>query len=286
MGGAELPLDFDAWAALCARMVRRGEDERRAILAEQGVEPEVWRRCDEHHAATLAHDAAEGEGTLAKRYGALCAAEMQRRRSALSAPAPEPQSAPPPAPVAEPAPESPPQEEIPSFLREVSISVPVMVVPPSLAMTQDVSAAVRAATAPALPFAGKLSPASVATAPASPRAASAAPAPGTPPGMTLEVGTDLRAFMRPALPFAATPGERGTASPRLTFQAYASLCAELALHPEEAEAILRKYNITNEAARRALDEEWQARFSAHPDTQAQWRALVISYREYLLRKRA
>jgi hypothetical protein len=58
-------------------------------------------------------------------------------------------------------------------------------------------------------------------------------------------------------PFARKPDAPAVPAPppRLPLQAYAALCAELAVAPERAAELLRKYSIGDESARRALDDE-------------------------------
>jgi hypothetical protein len=72
--------------------------------------------------------------------------------------------------------------------------------------------------------------------------------------------------------------------PRMPLQGYASFCAELAVFPDQTPAVLSKYRVESDAARAALDQEWQARFAANPDTAAEHQALVVEYQEWLRRQ--
>jgi hypothetical protein len=62
---------------------------------------------------------------------------------------------------------------------------------------------------------------------------------------------------------------------------YAAFYAELGLHPERAGEIQTKYGVQSEAARVALDKDWQARFEKYPETRAEWEGLVAEQRAKL-----
>ena len=110
---------------------------------------------------------------------------------------------------------------------------------------------------------------------------------------TMPLGVDLLGSLRKELPFlkagsavpirAAAPAATAAAWPRLTLDTYASLCAELSVFPERVSEILKKYGITDDAERRAVDREWAERLSSHPETQNLWQRKVGEFRAWLLR---
>ena len=66
---------------------------------------------------------------------------------------------------------------------------------------------------------------------------------------------------------------------------YAALCAELAVAPERAREILGRYNVQDEAARRALDEHWQGRLAGQADARGMFDEAVATYKASLLAQR-
>jgi hypothetical protein len=107
-------------------------------------------------------------------------------------------------------------------------------------------------------------------------------------GETRAVDAAVVAQAAAALPFpaqAAGVAKPSTPSfPRLPLQTYASLCVDLALFPGRAADVLKKYGVKDEEARRALDQDWHARFAAHPDTRTEWAQACATYRDWLLRQ--
>lgn len=95
-----------------------------------------------------------------------------------------------------------------------------------------------------------------------------APAPLTPPG--------------PALPFQPAP----PAAPLLSLPQYASLCAELAVFPEDAEQIFCLHGLAEEPSRRAVDERWKAQLRDEPALYAAWQDLYRQHLTLLLARRS
>ncbi|XXX74138.1 hypothetical protein WMF30_41485 [Sorangium sp. So ce134] len=58
---------------------------------------------------------------------------------------------------------------------------------------------------------------------------------------------------------------------------YAALCAELALSPDAAEEIFRRYGLGSSEQRSAVDAAWKERLSKHPAEYAKWQEM---YRRY------
>ncbi|MRG93027.1 hypothetical protein [Polyangium spumosum] len=108
-----------------------------------------------------------------------------------------------------------------------------------------------------------------------------APAPRT--GITdatLPLQMDLMAQARAAMPFLEPSSM--VDGPRLTLDAYASLCAELAVAPENRAEIFRRYSIRGDAAWRAVDQEWRVRLTERPEIQREWQGKYDRFREWLL----
>lgn len=272
-----LPLDFEAWAELSARLLQLEQAARLDVLDERGIDVADWTRWDEHHCLALAADIAAGRMDRAKNYGQRCAAELERRRRE-PAPAPESTDAkglePQAEHHAEPTTAAPPLIEAASFQKAPPVMPTPQKAPPFLAGTMAVAdfpsflkQAVRA-----LPFAGNSTPASMASASVPQGRAPA-------PGETIGLGIDLMALVRPSLPFAQPSS--GATFPRLPIESYASLCAELTVFPARATEILKKYGIKDDQARAALDEDWRARLAQHADTRETWQKLCAQYEAYL-----
>jgi hypothetical protein len=225
-------------------------------------------------------------------------------------PPPEvPGSAPAAAPSApalvQPAPVPPP----------VVASAPVVPAPPPSRPAQDPLAATVmgvdiSAVRAALPFlekeraarqaalaAAKASPAAAAAPPPA-AAASAAPLPVAAPSdepatlpaqpsflpTTGELPAELvKRLAQAALPFRpASPAPAAERDLVLTVAQYASLCAELAVFPQQSEAIFARYGLASVKQRVAVDLAWQARLRRDPAEQAAWQAAYQRWQAHLL----
>lgn len=296
-----LTLTFEAWAELSARLLNLDKEARLDVLFEREVDPAAFARCDAHYVLELGRDMAQGRNDRVDSYAQKCVAEMERRKAA------------PPEPVAEAetsrtgdeeALAAPPQADatgVPSFLQEQPVPPPpaldvaapkpaVPLSPKDLASTSAVFAMPSALRAGALPFSSTAAP-SITAKPAEPNAPRP-PQTGVDPvlqGATMPLGNNLSAIVKAVLPFAGSPGPKPPSSagptpptfPRLPLQTYASLCAELAVFPAKSAEILKRYNIADDAARAAVDKDWQTRLDAHPATKAEWQQLFTAYRDWL-----
>lgn len=284
MPSPETPeLDFDAWAALSARLLDLDEIDKLEILADHDLALDDWREIDRRHQDVLVADVLAGRLDRPKRYGQACAEEMARRQKAeaeqpsagvvdeATAPA-EPAAPPAPPPVTAPAPAAPP-------------SAPELRGPPpsepgaSPGDTREMRVIRREDVArPALPF--------VAPAPGAPAPAIALqPATQDPrSGATMPLGVAMPVPGR-ALPFAgaARPEAPRPAPARaLTLQEHAGLSAELALHPDRADEILHRWGVLDPQAKVTLDAEWQERLRAQPAARAEWQRAFEQYRAWLV----
>jgi hypothetical protein len=73
--------------------------------------------------------------------------------------------------------------------------------------------------------------------------------------------------------------------PRLTLAQYASLCAELAVEPEQDAAIRARYGFDESSLERER-AAWEGRFAAVPDTFSEYLAHFRHYRDWMLGARA
>lgn len=309
---APVPLDFEAWAALSARLLQLEDEERFDVLAEAEVEPDDYVRCDAHWSVVIARDIAAGSMARAEVYGAKCAEELKRRAEAKDAPAAVTSlaaaAAPPPAPAAVEVPDeitapitAPKPAGLPSFLAAppvapvaapAPVAPPVAVAPPvsPLDVSEEEEQRTMAAVFPSpgspapapLPFSSTPSPEFVKNLSA-PRAV---PVREQRKSLDSTVPANMMSPIPEALPFAhgAPAAAPPPKVPQMTLQAYASLCAELSVTPEKSAEVLRRYGVHDEHARRALDEEWRARLAAHPPSNQEWQKLYTTYRDWLRRK--
>jgi hypothetical protein len=89
----------------------------------------------------------------------------------------------------------------------------------------------------------------------------------------------------PGLPFpqAAKPDAdppKNPRAPNLTLKQYASLCAELAVSPQRADATFRRYGFESAPARREVDQSWRERLQRNPVEYREWQALYQHYQMY------
>jgi hypothetical protein len=102
-------------------------------------------------------------------------------------------------------------------------------------------------------------------------------------GRTATLGSTGIAQALAVLPFAASTAGVQSFRP-LTVEQYASLRAELAVTPDRPGAILPRYGVYSEAARRALDACWEAYFAAQPAARAAFEADLARFTAWLRRE--
>jgi hypothetical protein len=61
--------------------------------------------------------------------------------------------------------------------------------------------------------------------------------------------------------------------PELSLEAYASLCAKLAVSPGDAERIFERYGLASPDVRKAVDEAWKERLRREPKLYEEWQQL-------------
>jgi hypothetical protein len=315
----ELPLDFDAWVELSARLLRLEQEERLDILEKRNIAPEDWSRCDEHYCLALTADIAENRMDRAQRYGQACAAELERRKKGDADRPAEPTvtgelnaTAAPVEEARTPSAPAPPQIEAPIFQR-ASEAIPAHTPPaPAFRYTEapiiergpdpaPVAARPRVdlnttapldmgallSSAPPLPFVDRPSAEFVAQASAPKQVPQSLDALGTTSPISADVARGslgVPFVKRPAEPTAGGPPAQSIAVPQMQLETYASLGAELSVYPEKAAQILPRYGVADERVRAALEHEWRARFAAHPETLREWHKLFSEFREWLLKQ--
>lgn len=69
-------------------------------------------------------------------------------------------------------------------------------------------------------------------------------------------------------------------APSLTLKQYASLCAELAVSPQNADAIFRRHGFESAVSRSEADLAWREQLKRNPVEYREWQGLYQHYRVY------
>jgi hypothetical protein len=85
----------------------------------------------------------------------------------------------------------------------------------------------------------------------------------------------LAGAVLPFAPRAAPP--QAAATPDLTLDQYASMCAELAVFKDRQERIFTKYGLADPARRAALDAAWKARLARFPSERSEWERRYLQF---------
>ena len=117
---------------------------------------------------------------------------------------------------------------------------------------------------------------------------------------TVRTAPALLGPVKPALPFGPSMSPEATAAPaleaasapalpfqkpdELPLQAYAALCAELAVFPDTAEATFARYGLGDPAKRAAVDAAWKERLRRDDAEYAVWRDLYRRYLSYWMHR--
>lgn len=91
---------------------------------------------------------------------------------------------------------------------------------------------------------------------------------------------DLRRLAPGAEPASAAKNTSSEQHAGLTIEQYASLCAELAVFPEAAEATFARYGLAAPQDRAAADRAWQGRLRADDALMQRWQGLYLQYHEH------
>ncbi|MFO0761964.1 MAG: hypothetical protein U0359_36325 [Byssovorax sp.] len=92
------------------------------------------------------------------------------------------------------------------------------------------------------------------------------PAASTPVTSVPAASTPVTSVPAASAPAAAPPHD-------LTMAQYASLCAEVAASPADAEATFARYGLASPADRQAVDQRWRERLAADPEQHRAWQRL-------------
>jgi hypothetical protein len=74
-------------------------------------------------------------------------------------------------------------------------------------------------------------------------------------------------------------------APELTIDQLASMHAELAVRPREADAIRRRYHVATRDVQRSVEESWERRFAASPAERALYERKLMEFKRWLLAQR-
>jgi hypothetical protein len=215
-------LSFEAWAELSVCVLELPEEALEKALVARGLTLAAWKQLDRAYYDALADDLRAGRQERPALYAAKYKEERARRAGAAveTAPAPPPSA--------------------PADLRDTK-DVPDL---PAL-MLKAIGG---------MPF---VAPAPVAPERRSVKTVQSTAVPSTVGGATLDLNAAL-ARPAPSVPFAGSTGGAGVVYvPQLSARQYVALRAELMLAPAAPEETRRRYQVTNEAALRALEEHWR-----------------------------
>jgi len=79
--------NFEKWAYVAAKLIKRSDDERKQILRELKLE-KIWKGAHDHWSAVLAQEVLLERDEYSEKYRKICAAEMHRRRNGTDTDAP------------------------------------------------------------------------------------------------------------------------------------------------------------------------------------------------------
>jgi hypothetical protein len=236
-------LSFEAWAELSVRFLDSPEAALVQALTARGLTLEAWKQLDHDYRRALSFDVRAGQRERSAVYEAKYKEERARRNGAPG------EGTPPALPAYVPAPAhlrgTTGLPDLPGTMMEAMGRMPF--VPP--------------APEPAAP--GKR--------PAKTVESKVMPSPVGGQTMDLDAGALQRPT--PSTPFArSTDGAGVVYVPPLGARQYVALRAELSLQPAPREETLRRYQVPNEAALRALEEQWR-----HPARRAELETALADF---------
>jgi len=66
----------------------------------------------------------------------------------------------------------------------------------------------------------------------------------------------------------------------LTLEQYASLCVEIAVFPQQVEAIFQRYGLVSQSQRLTIDLAWKERLRRNSTEYGEWHRLYQRYQAY------
>ncbi len=241
-GPPDVVNDFETWARVSARLLKRKPKERKQILAELELEF-IWPDANERWSAVLAQEVVDERDRRTKQYGAICAEEMKRRRSGADKKDEQPSSFIKSRPKSrvKPAPRRPAGEDGPPTVRR-----PQMV---GSTVVQE----------PTIDFIDRLAPPDI--------------QPETPqPGQQSTAAQDMR--------HVTSAIQAANVALEWPIEKFAKFCAEMDHEPNRHQLIAAHYGLRDEAIE-FVREGWQERLDADAELSEQWATLVAQYRRHL-----
>ena len=283
--------DFDAWAAVSAKLMQRTPAEVEYLLASLGVAA-AWPAANDAWSRTLAHDLMKNQLERARRYAEKCHQELDRRRNGVVADRME---------ITELNGIRPPQASYGDF-RELAISpAPVSQGREMLGETLDRAPTARmqarhmstmlgagAAASASTPPSGVVTSGVVTSAPAqptfveSPSAVARVP-PSSIPALP-EPGPNETRLERPNEGVRNALRDAELVS-QWTVEQWACFCAEIAENPDAAELNYARHGLQRDVARRHVHSRWEERFQQDPALFAHYQALVQQERANIAARR-
>jgi len=236
-------LSLADYAAAMAHVVHFDGAEKGRVLGKLGLTPEVWTLAEEHWLQRILDDIDDEEAPVTTAFsGSFTEVKAWLKEN------------------------QPKIEELEPLVEPSSSAR-------AFAPVDETAIAMHRVDETALPFAtpiGEL-----------PQPVDLASLPKPDAGETQAFASLTDADIRAAMPFGASD-EATDAALRETFTMahYASFRAELAVHSDSAQ-VLARYQLTDDSARERVDGAWARRFAAHPEEEAQFNEMLLTYKQWL-----
>ncbi len=239
-------LSLARYAEIRALLRHEGDDAKERVLSRLKLSPEQWAAIDAHWSKAIETDMANERGELVMAFAERFS-ETQARLKQGNAELPEPEA---PTPMKNP---------------------PVVGAPKELSMTSGVDFQRMFSTI--LPFDPNAKPESLPLPPVQ----------KAPPALTGTADLNIHDIVSSILPF--DKDKQADSTLELTLEQYASLSAELAIHPENKAEVRARYFVSSDEALSRLDTLWKHRFAGDPSLASRWRQLYDEYHRWLNQQR-
>ncbi len=252
-GPPDVENDFEAWATVAAKLLKRSPVEQRRILTELEL-VYLWPQANDQWSAVLAQDFVDERDTRSRRYCVICAEEMKRRRVGPDKADGDDR----PRRFIQPNPKADKARTRSKPTRaECEDGPPTEKKPPK--MIGPV-----ASQEPTIGFIDRLAPKDIQ--PQTPR-----------PGQESTAAQDMRNV--------ASAVQAANEALCWPLEKFAKFCAEIDHEPERIQLIAAHYGIRGEAIE-FVREGWQERLDSEPDLREQWSRLVARHRQQIQRSRS
>ncbi len=269
--------DFDAWAAVSAKLLQRTPAEVEHLLGSLGVAG-AWPAANDQWSRTLAHDLMKNQMERPRRYAEKCHQELERRKSGVT---PSDRME-----ITEMNSLGPPRTSYQDFRQLASTPALREGAPESKELLGETMDRAPTARMQARHMSAMIAPGVTTSAPAqptfveSPSAVVQAPPPLSEP----DPGPGETRLDRPNEGVRAALRDAEQVS-QWTVEQWACFCAEIAEHPEAAEATYAHYGLAREVARRHVHARWDERFHQDAGLYARYQALVQQERANIAARR-